>query len=212
MKKAERKIFHAQIVEAIKAGNLDKILEIVDEKGYIFNEDIAEFNPVVDDNQFIYIAVTENQLDILTWLLEEAGLDPAVDGNKAIKTAFIKNDTEAAFELFKHPYVREDIYLECKESLTLPQVKFLLYFWYPVEGADEMYADFTGDDSEGSFDLEDSEEDDELSSSYDEDLSDLVVSDDSDSRHGLSELKRELSAAKRDKLELKRRQAANPFA
>jgi len=210
MTKADRKKFHAQIMEAVKAGNLDKIIEIVDQ-GYIFNEDVAEFNPVVNDNQFIYIAVTENQLDVLTWLLEEAGLDPAIDGNKAIKTAFATNDEEAAFELFKHPYVREDIFFECKESLTLPQVKFLLYFWYPVEGADEMYAEFTGDDSEGRFSLENSYEDDELSESYDEDDS-MVVSDDSESRHGLSELKRELSAAKRDKLDLKRRQAANPFA
>lgn len=208
MKRADRIRLHDQIVKAIRSADLNKIKEI-DASGYQFNEDVDALNPAVDDNTLIYIAVTERQktdnrekrLDILRYLLEEGGLDPAVENNLALKTAYKMKDIDAAYELIQHPFVREDLFLDCKDSLNLQEAKFLLFVPYPIEDADELYNNFIGDDDDDSFiGYSDDEEDsfDEYSDEDDEE-DEFVDSDDTESKEGLQKVRELLIDVKKER-------------
>lgn len=225
MKKADRILYHKEIVKAIEAGDLNKILEIVD-LGYEFNEDIDKLNPAVDDNSLILKAVEEEQADILDWLLVEAGLDPAGQDNEALKLAYEKymNDKKdtnfkMVFDLIQHPWVRELLFLDCKKGLTLKEARFLLYVPYPVEEAKELLDEFTEDDDEASFVFSNEESEEDYYSDegeYDDEYADsFILSDDTISKEEQEEVWLEFrKEAKEAREEEKRREAErakNPF-
>ena len=227
MIRSDRIRYHAELVKAIKAGNLKKIQEI-ENLGYEYNEELEKGEQsIVDDNSLILVAVQAKQLGILEYLLVNAGLDPAVDDNFALKATYkmYKNGKdkedkrlaiEMLYELIQHPFVREDLFLDCKAVLTADQAKFLLFEPYPVEDADEMYKNFIDDDDDDDFveysdddedDFDDEEEDfdDEEEDFDDEDEEDeFVESDDSMSKEGqaqLAELLIDVKKKRKEKME-----------
>lgn len=210
--------YHAELVKAIKAGNLRRIQEI-ENQGYEYNEEIERGqSPIVDDNSLILVAVQAKQLEPLEYLLVNAGLDPALDNNFALKAAYkiYKNGNKAdkrialdmLYELIQHPFVREDLFLNCKSNLTTDQAKFLLFEPYPIEEADVLYKIFMDEDEDEDFvEYEDSEEDDfdddDEEDEYDEDDV-FVESDDSMSKEGqaqLAELLIDVKKKRKEKME-----------
>jgi len=132
-----------------------------------------------DDDSLILIAAENNQLPTLKYLLWETDLDPVDDDNAAIRTAFEKGHEEIVFELVKHPIVREEIFAECKDELTLDEAKFLLYYHEEIEDAQYLLESFL-DEFDDSF--KPSRSTYRSSEEYDSDeFSDEYSDDDSDS-------------------------------
>jgi hypothetical protein len=109
-----------------------------------------------------------NMQQVLRWLNDPL-VDPAAYENAPLKAAYAAGHLNIVYELMELATVREQLFADCKENLTLEQVKFLLYgFNEKIEDAGFLYEQFLDEEVDDDFEEgEDSEED-----SFDDDDSD----------------------------------------
>lgn len=105
-------------------------------------------------------------------MLNDPFVDPAAYENAPLKAAYAAGHLNIVYELMELATVREQLFADCKENLTLEQVKFLLYgFREKIEDAGFLYEQFLDEEVDDDFEAEeDSEEDsfdDETEDEYD---------------------------------------------
>ena len=99
-------------------------------------------NHLIDPTAAIPVAAFHNNLMILKLLLKDKRADPSQYDNLAITIAH-KYDYEAIiYELTKDPRVRLSLFTECRDSLTVNEGKFLLFYYKDVADAARLYENF----------------------------------------------------------------------
>lgn len=111
-------------------------------------------------DDFIQYVKKGNMQQVLK-MLNDPLVDPAAYENAPLKAAYAAGHLNIVYELMELATVREQLFADCKENLTLEQVKFLLYgFTEKIEDAKFLYEQYLDEEVDDDFEEEeDSEED-----------------------------------------------------
>jgi hypothetical protein len=155
--------------EAYKNGHEKIVIKILGKDAG--EEALVEFK----SRDFIQYVKKGNMQQVLK-MLNDPLVDPAAYENAPLKTAYAAGHLNIVYELMELATVREQLFADCKENLTLDQVKFLLYgFSEKIEDAKFLYEQFLDEEVDDDFEEEeDSEEDsfDDDSEEYETDQED----------------------------------------
>jgi hypothetical protein len=101
-----------------------------------------------NDIEALIVAAEHGNLNTVKRILKDKNIDPSDQDNAAIKIAHLNGHDDVVYELAKHPFVREEMFNDCKDELTFEEAKFLLYHENEVDGADVLLEKFIENEDE----------------------------------------------------------------